>query len=62
MFRDDLKHRLLPSLAGALAVFCLTQAAAADQTSAFKEALLFGLIIPVLLWLSVAYPQKEEQE
>jgi branched-chain amino acid transport system permease protein len=30
--------------------------------SAFKEALLFGLIIPILLWLSVAHPSKGETE
>ena len=42
MFRDDLKRCLLPSLVGAVALFCLTQAAAADQTSAFKEALAQG--------------------
>lgn len=29
--------------------------------SAFKEALLFGLIIPVLVWLSIALPQKDEE-
>ena len=42
MFRDDLKHRLLPALAGATAIFFLIQAAAADQTSAFKQALAQG--------------------
>lgn len=30
--------------------------------SAFKEALLFGLIVPILLWLSVAHPSKDETE
>lgn len=30
--------------------------------SAFKEALLFGLIIPILVWLSIAYPQRDEAE
>lgn len=44
MFRDDLKRRLLPSLVGAVALFCLTQAAGADQTSAFKEALSQGYL------------------
>lgn len=30
--------------------------------SAFKEAMLFGLIIPVLLWLSITRPMKDEHE
>lgn len=30
--------------------------------SAFKEALLFGLIVPILVWLSVAHPSKDETE
>lgn len=30
--------------------------------SAFKEALLFGLIVPILLWLSVAHPTRDETE
>lgn len=29
--------------------------------SAFKEALLFGLILPILLWLSIANPAKGEE-
>ena len=41
-FRDDLKRRLLPSLAGAIAFFCLMQAARADQASEFKQALAQG--------------------
>jgi hypothetical protein len=41
-FRDDLRRRLLPALAGAIAFSCLTQAALADQASAFKQALAQG--------------------
>ena len=33
-----------------------------NLASAFKEALLFGLIVPILLWLSVAYPTRDETE
>src|SRR5215471_3682978 len=41
-FRDDLRRGLLPALAGAIAFFCLTQVALADQASAFKQALAQG--------------------
>jgi branched-subunit amino acid ABC-type transport system permease component len=30
--------------------------------SAFKEALLFGFIIPILVWLSLTHPQSDETE
>ena len=30
--------------------------------SAFKEALLFGFIIPILVWLSITHPQSDESE
>ncbi len=30
--------------------------------SAYKEALLFGSILPILVWLSFAYPAKEDEE
>lgn len=46
---------------GAIAVG-LIESFSSFWASAFKEALLFGLIIPVLLWLSVTRPMKDEHE
>jgi len=43
-FWDDFKHCLLPSLAGAIALFCLAQPARADQVSEFKQALAQGYL------------------
>jgi branched-chain amino acid transport system permease protein len=47
--------------AGALGVG-LVESFTSFWSSAFKEALLFALIIPVLLWLSVVAPAKPEDE
>lgn len=46
---------------GALAVG-LIESFSSFWASAFKEALLFGLIIPVLLWLSMTRPMTDEHE
>ena len=40
----------------------LIEAFSSFWASAFKEALLFGLIVPILLWLSVAHPTRDETE
>jgi branched-chain amino acid transport system permease protein len=40
----------------------LIEAFSSFWASAFKEALLFALIIPILLWLCIAYPQMEEEQ
>jgi branched-chain amino acid transport system permease protein len=40
----------------------LIEAFSSFWASAFKEALLFGLIVPILLWLSVAHPTRDEAE
>jgi branched-chain amino acid transport system permease protein len=46
---------------GALVVGVI-EAFSSFWASAFKEALLFGLIVPILLWLSVAHPSRDETE
>lgn len=46
---------------GAIAVG-LIESFSSFWASAFKEAILFGMIIPILLWLSVIRPMRDEQE
>ena len=51
-----------PVTVGAALIVGLTESFASFEWSAYKDAIVFALLIPVLLWRSLASPEVEEDE